>query len=255
MNMNSSYIVPNQPKMNRTKNDDHSQMQFRENFNLRNLNKMDSANQNGMSGQRVPQQQQPTQPSQQRSSNAPSKHMLFFSNYCKHSKSLLTELQKRNALDNLELVCIDKRHVKNNMTYIQMNNNTTIPLPPMINCVPTLCMMPHYEILTGNKIMEYFNPINDIESERNQLDMEPNPYCLDKETTGSFGVSSDNFSFFDAQVDELSASGNGGTRQMYNYASISSSNDGMIHTPQDEGREKKIGMSLEQLQQQRDSEI
>jgi hypothetical protein len=185
------------------------------------------------------------------------KHTLYYSNYCKHSKALFQLLQKENILDTLDLVCIDQRFQKENVTYIKTANNQPFPLPPMINCVPTLCLMPNFEILTGNKIVNYFKPIhNNIEQERNELNMEPNPYSLAQETNGSFGVTSDNFSFYDSDEKELSASGNGGMRQMYNYAAIQKSGqDETIYTPQDEGKEQKLSMTLEQLQNMRNSEI
>ena len=216
MNQNSSYIVPNHPQIKP------------ENHNSRNLNENSQ------------------------------KNVLYYSNYCKHSQELLKLLQKQGLINNLELINIDYRYIKDNITYLKLQNNQAVPLPPMINCVPTLCLMPNYEILSGSKIINYFKPIHDnISQERDTLNMEPNPYCLDKETIGSYGVSSDNFSFYDSNQDELSASGNGGMRQMYNYASIENinSHDETIYTPQDEGREKKINMSLEQLQQQRNMEI
>ena len=216
MNQNSSYIVPNHPQIKP------------ENHNSRNLNENSQ------------------------------KNVLYYSNYCKHSQELLKLLQKQGLINNLELINIDYRYIKDNITYLKLQNNQAVPLPPMINCVPTLCLMPNYEILSGSKIVNYFKPIHDnISQERDTLNMEPNPYCLDKETIGSYGVSSDNFSFYDSNQDELSASGNGGMRQMYNYASIENinSHDETIYTPQDEGREKKINMSLEQLQQQRNMEI
>ena len=147
--------------------------------------------------------------------------------------------------------------MKENITYIKLPNNQSFPLPPMINCVPTLCLMPNHEVLTGSKIMGYFNPISEnITDERERVSLEPNPYCLEKETIGNYGVSSDSFSFYDTPADDLSASGNGGTRQMYNYSSINTSNNTeSIYTPQDEGKEQKINMSLEQLQQRRMNEI
>lgn len=184
------------------------------------------------------------------------KHVLYYSNYCKHSQELLKLLQKEGLINNLELINIDYRYVKDNITYLKLPNNQSFPLPPMINCVPTLCLMPNYEILSGSKIVNFFKPIHEnISQEREAMNMEPNPYCLEKETIGSYGVSSDSFSFYDSSETELSASGNGGTRQMYNYASISNSNNNSIVTPMDEGREKKINVSLEQLQQQRNMEI
>ena len=185
------------------------------------------------------------------------KHVLYFSNYCNNCNKLLDFMQKENLVDKVDLVCIDNRFTKDNITYINVGNGNSFPLPPMVNCVPTLCLMPNHEVLSGSKIVNYFKPMcSSIDEERQQINMEPNPYCLDKETNGSFGVSSDNFSFYDTASEDLSASGNGGTRQMYSYATIGSDySDTSIHTPHDEGREKKIGMSLEQLQNQRNSEI
>ena len=216
MNQNSSYIVPNHPQIKP------------EQMNTKNLN------------------------------DTPTKHILYYSNYCKHSQELLKLLQKESLIDNLELINIDYRYMKGNVTYLKLPNNQSFPLPPMINCVPTLCLMPNYEILSGSKIVNFFKPIHEnIDQERNSINMEPNPYCLDKETIGSYGVSSDSFSFYDSNEDELSASGNGGARQMYNYASFQGNNqdENSIVTPMDEGREKKINISLEQLQQRRNMEI
>lgn len=216
MNQNSSYIVPNHPQIKP------------EQMNTKNLN--DTA----------------------------SKHILYYSNYCKHSQELLKLLQKESLIDNLELINIDYRYMKGNITYLKLPNNQSFPLPPMINCVPTLCLMPNYEILSGSKIVNFFKPIHEnIDQERNSINMEPNPYCLDKETIGSYGVSSDSFSFYDSNEHDLSASGNGGIRQMYNYASFQGNNqdENSIVTPMDQGREKKINISLEQLQQRRNMEI
>ena len=35
-----------------------------------------------------------------------------------------------------------------------------MPLPPMINSVPTLCILPNHEILKGKQILEYYTPIS-----------------------------------------------------------------------------------------------
>ena len=52
-------------------------------------------------------------------------------------------------------------------------------------------------------------------SKKETLGHATKPFSLDRETIGSYGVSSDSFSFYDSNHEELSASGNGGTRQMY----------------------------------------
>lgn len=181
------------------------------------------------------------------------KHLLYFSQYCKYSKALLEELNKKNLIHKVELISIDQRYVKENIIYIILSNNQHMPLPPMIQSVPALCILPNHEILKGNQIIHYFNPISkNISEERNKLELEPNPFSITLETTGSFGVSSDHFSFWDSDETELSASGNGGTKQMYDYVSVEHK-DEQIYTPQEETTKQPINM--EQIQQQRQSEI
>ena len=186
------------------------------------------------------------------------KHLLFFSELCVHSKELLANLKQKNFLDKVQLICIDNRYVENNITHIYLNPQQTMPLPPMITCVPTLCIMPNYEILKGRQIMDYFAPMSkSIEDEREKLNMEPNAFSLESETNGSFGVSSDSFSFWDTNSDDLSAQGNGGTRQMYTYASIETANNHseQIYTPTEDTSDKPAPISLDQIQQQRNNEL
>lgn len=184
------------------------------------------------------------------------KHLLFFSELCNHSKEILGTLKQQNVLDKVDLICIDNRFIENNITYIYINNKQTMPLPPMITCVPTLCIMPNHEVLKGSQILNYFKPMSkNIEDERDKLNMEPNAFSLESETNGSFGVCSDSYSFWDTNSDDLSAQGNGGIRQMYTYASIENNNNTeQIYTPpQESNNENKI--SLDQIQQQRNNEL
>ena len=61
-------------------------------------------------------------------------------------------------------------------------------------------------------------------------------------------ISSDNFSFLDQNTDDLSTRGNGGMRQMHNYASIDFLK---IDTPPDEySPDKIIETDIEKLQYQ-----
>ena len=223
MQQNSSYVVPSYPQLN---NNSSKQIPNKELIpNKTNLN------------------------------NQEIKHLLFFSHYCNHSKKLLNELNKKSLLEKVDLICIDNRVVKDNITYIILSNQQNMPLPPMINSVPTLCILPNHEILKGSQIIHYFVPISKtIEDEREKINTEPNPFNLSNETTGMFGVSSDNFSFWDSDHEELSASGNGGMKQMYDYVAVENNNMEQIYTPPDQN-EVKNNISLEQLQQQRQNEI
>lgn len=183
------------------------------------------------------------------------KHLLFYSEYCSHSKELLSKLKQKNLLDKMILINIDNRFIKNNLTYLIIDNKETMPLPPMITCVPTMCITPAYEILQGEKILEYFLPIvNNIEDEKTMINIEPNSYSLENETIGQFGVSSDNYSYWDTDPDDLSAKGNGGLKQMYNYACINN-NDAEIYTPPDLENANKSSLNLDEIQQQRNNEL
>jgi hypothetical protein len=83
---------------------------------------------------------------------------------------------------------------------------------------------------------------------------EPSPFSLNNECMGGYGVASDTYSFWDQTSDDLSAKGNGGMRQLYNYATIDSNM--RIEAPKEDYSPDKIGsVSLENLQQQRHSEI
>lgn len=182
------------------------------------------------------------------------KHLVFFSHYCKHSTSVLNQLNTKQLMDKVNLICIDNRYIKDNVTYVVVEENNHMALPPMIQSVPTMCILPNHEVLKGNQIMHYFQPIsNNISEEREKINLEPNPFDFKGQTTGGCGVSSDNFSFWDSTHDELSASGNGGTKQMYDYVSVDQQ-DEQIYTPQEDAKSSK-SVNLEQLQQQRQNEI
>ena len=226
MNQNNSYTVPSYPQLNQEKSNNYSELNQKLIPNKNNLN----VNQ--------------------------SKHLLFYSTFCNNCKELMEFIKKKNCMEKVELICIDYRFIKDNIIYIKLENNQTMPLPPMINRVPTLCILPNHEILEGKKIQNYFNPISEnIVQEREKIDLEPNPFSLEKETIGNYGVSSDNFSFWDMQSNDLTASGSGGERQMYNYSSVIKNNTEEIYTPQEEASTDKINMTLEELQEKRKNDI
>jgi len=222
MNQQSSYVVPTYPQLNQKE-----------------------------------VKQEVTMPNKMNLNKSETKHMLFFSNHCPHSVTLLKELQKENKLDNIELICVDNRSVKDNIIYIIMPNRQQMPLPPMIHSVPTLCILPNYEILTGAQIKHYFLPIvKEIQQEKEQLNKEPNSFSLGLETNGAYGVSSDTYSFWDTTHEELSASGNGGMKQVYSYSTIDESQKtDPIYTPQEDTNNGKQTLTLDQLQQQRQNEL
>ena len=71
---------------------------------------------------------------------------------------------------------------------------------------------------------------------------------------GGFGVASDNFSYWDQDSDELLAKGNGGTRQMYNYATVDYKTS--IETPPDDWSPDKVSeTSYNEMEEQRNNDL
>ena len=113
-------------------------------------------------------------------------------------------------------------------------------------------LKPNYEILSGNQILDYIKPQSKhIEQEKTMLVNEPTEYSLGNTMSG---VVSDSYSFLDMSPDDLSAKGNGGTRQLYNYSSLNESS-GSIQTPVLEDKKLKLDYSIEQLEKKRNDEI
>jgi hypothetical protein len=183
------------------------------------------------------------------------KHELYFSNYCKHSAGILQEMNKAGLQSKFNFICIDRRVVKDNVTYILLPNGQSFPLPPMINRVPVLLLKPKFEILSGNQILDYIRPqAKTITEEKTMLYSEPNPFDLSRDTLRSSGVMSDNYSFLDMGPQELAPQGNGGLRQMYSYATL----DGETHTPTPvfEGDKKsKMSYSMEDIEKMRNQDF
>ena len=183
-----------------------------------------------------------------------SKHELYFSKYCKHSSKIIEELNKYGMNDKFIYISIDNRFVNNNVTYIKNPDGSSFPLPPMINRVPVLLLKPNHEILSGNQIIDFIKPqAKNINDERTMLQNEPNPFSMNMDIANGFGVTSDNYSFLDTSPDDLTAKGNGGARQMYNYSGLEQ--QPFIKAPLENDKSAKLNMTLEQIEQQRKTDV
>ena len=145
--------------------------------------------------------------------------VLYYSNYCDNSKKIISYLSKSSIKDTLHFVCIDKRIQKNNSTYVILENNQELLLPNTINAVPALMILNNdYKVLFGDDIIDYLKPVQEINQQKaTNFNGEPSAFSLND---GLTGIHSDNFSFLDQNNDDLSAKGDGGMRQLYNYATI-----------------------------------
>ena len=183
--------------------------------------------------------------------------IIYYSTHCDKSKAVLSALSKSRVQDDIHFLCIDKR-VKSGTGawHIVTETGEKVLLPPQVNRVPALLLLNKgHMVLYGEQILQHFQPKNvALNNEATGFNGEPNSFSLGRESMGGFGVASDNFSFLDQSPDELSAKGNGGMRQLYNYATIDIVDK--IETPPDNYSPDKVGsVSLEKLQQQRNSDI
>lgn len=181
--------------------------------------------------------------------------VLYYSNYCKHSKKILQALGKTNLREKISFICIDNRYLdeKTNQMYIVLQNGKQVIMPPNLMKVPALLLInDKFRILLGDKIIEHLRP--DIIRQNNEA-------VADNDEPGSYAfnngpVVSENFTFFDLTPEELSAKGNGGRRQMHNYVTVSDSYV-KIKTPPDTYKPNKISndLTIEDLQQIRNNDI
>lgn len=180
--------------------------------------------------------------------------ILYYSNYCENCKNLLQKISKSKVKEDMHFICIDQRVQKSNgATYVVLENTQEIVLPPTVNRVPALLLLnKSHHVIFGEDIYKHLQPIEEnINNVATAYNGEPEAFALNG---GLFGVASDNYSFLDQNPESLSAKGDGGMRQLYNYATIS--HDDNIQTPPDTYSPDTIGnISMEQLQEQRQSEI
>ena len=94
--------------------------------------------------------------------------ILYYSNYCKHSKQLIGVLAKSTITDDIHFICIDNRIVKNNKTYITLQNGQTVIMHPNITKVPALYLIKQAgRIIYGNDIYNFFKPKQEFIKKKN----------------------------------------------------------------------------------------
>jgi hypothetical protein len=189
--------------------------------------------------------------------------ILYYSNFCEHSKKLLQTLSKSGISKDIHFICIDKR-VKdnNNKTYIVLENGQKIVMPENVNRVPALLLLNQgYNVLYGESILQHLKPKQEMAIKKaTNNNLEPSAFSFD----GGFGcIVSDQYSFLDQDADSLSAVGNGGMRQMHNYVDLNFMDNLNINTPTDEQEYKNANRIAEnstenmmkKLQEQREAEL
>lgn len=184
--------------------------------------------------------------------------ILYYSNYCQNSKKLLQKIGISSVKDDMHFICLDKRIQKSNgATYVVLENGQELLLPPSITKVPALLLLNRgHHVLFGDEIEKYIEPQQIAKQQVAVGEMdEPCAFVFGGNCGMSgFGVSSDNYSFLDQDVDDMLAKGSGGMRQTHHYAGIE--HNDKIETPPEDYKPDTIGeVNMDAIQQQRNSDI
>ena len=184
--------------------------------------------------------------------------ILYYSNYCDKCKNLLRLVVKSELKKDMLFICIDKRfrNPSNGGIYVILENQQKIVLPPPVQKVPAMLLLKDgNRVIFGNEIMDKIKPREEYnDAKATGFNGEPNAFSLGNDNIGGFGVASDNFSYWDQGSDELLAKGNGGTRQMYNYATVDHKT--VIETPKDDWSPDKVGeTAMKDMEAERNKDL
>tara|TARA_B110000305_G_scaffold161137_1_gene178301 strand:+ start:11181 stop:11753 length:573 start_codon:yes stop_codon:yes gene_type:complete len=139
--------------------------------------------------------------------------VLYYSNYCKHCKELLTITTKSSIKKNIYFICVDKRIKHNNAIYIVLETGKKIKMPDIVKSVPAMILFSRGNLLLeGNSIYNY---IRNHEKQLSNNNDEPYAFSLNYNS-----FTSDTYSFVTTDPSEMNAKGNGGVSQMHNYVAI-----------------------------------
>ena len=184
--------------------------------------------------------------------------ILYYSNFCDHSKKLLQTVSKTQVSKDIHFICIDKRERdQNGKVNIILENGQKIIMPENVTKVPALLLISDgFKVLYGDNIYSHLKPKHETATRQaTNNNMEPMSFSLGG--SGGFGIMSDQYSFLDQDSDALSSRGDGGLRQMHNYVTLAHSD--IITTPTDDHKynQDKVpeSMTIEKLQQMREQEF
>lgn len=184
--------------------------------------------------------------------------ILYYSNHCPHSQKVVQYISKNGFIDKINAICLDKRIVDPNtgQVFIQLENGKKIMLPPNVHSVPALLLVKqNYSTIYGKDILQYFAPsVKENTEYAEQNNGEPVGMPI-QSTSSGVAILSEQYTLYDLTPEDLSSKSQSTKRPMYNYVSASNHQSFKIQTPPDTYRPDKVSISMETIEQQRNSEI
>jgi hypothetical protein len=185
--------------------------------------------------------------------------ILYYSNYCAHSKKILQYLVKENLTNQLNCICIDKRtrHPQTGQIQIHLENGQTIMMTPNVHSVPALLLIKqNFKVILGDDILPILHPI--IKKQRDAATRhqgEPSGFSIGSFSGSTMNIVSEKYTSYDLSPEDLSAKGRGSNRPLHNYVAADYESM-LIPTPPDTYRPDKVGdVTLENLEQTRNDDV
>ena len=204
--------------------------------------------------------------------------IFYYSNYCKHCQKIIQYVIKQGYVDKISAICIDqrKRDHNNNQTFVILENGNQVFLPPNLQSVPSvLCVKKNYTLVTGvDPILQYFQEkfAPQIQNQPHlglmgalNLDnphmanpgrpQEKDPIGYDVMTAGPGIVTSESFTSYYLEHEDLKGDSSSANRPLYNYTPVNA--NFVIPTPPDTYRPDKISsnVTIDVLESQRNQEV
>ena len=217
--------------------------------------------------------------------------ILYYSNYCAFCQKVIQHLVKLGLSEKMNFICIDKRKRddQNNHLYVYLENGKRVIMPPNVHSVPALLLTKqNYRVLFGDEsILQHLAAATAAAASSSAPQMyrtgggggggggggagaggngsivlqspngEPLGVNLQLSSKGVCIVS-EKFTPYDMSVDELSAKGNGGRRDMHFYYPASHDIQyNKIVTPPDTYRPDKVSqnVTIDSLEKNRYNDI
>jgi hypothetical protein len=174
-------------------------------------------------------------------------YVLFYSNHCEHSRSLLGTLSKMAVAEHTSFVCIDSRSMRDGTTYARLQDGKEVPLPAVLSDVPALLMLEKgNSLIVGDDIRKH------LDREHGTVATHDDP---DAFSWNEMSGLSDAFSYLDTSVDDMLATGSGGNRIMHSFTALTGG--GAITTPvqSDDTVPKLASVDMDAYMQQRMAEV
>ena len=204
--------------------------------------------------------------------------ILYYSNYCEHSKKLIQYLAKMN-FKGLNYIRVDKDTIqkKQNQMFIILGNGRQIPFPKEIRMTPTLLIIQSNgqpAILSQiEQIYQYFQPRQEQqvkEATKNNMEPEAFSFLGGNIVSDKYGLlgEGDSYATFMADPEQ---NAHGGMSQMHNYMDLNKANQTLepIQQPPQQQYQQNLpfaqpqqsksrmgeGITVENLQKQRDQDL